>query len=82
MKMLDIAKNVLVLIFSMVTPEVAKKAIDAALDAVEDAVAKSDNKIDDALVLPLITKIREILGVPDTGEFADEPPAAEDEPVE
>ncbi len=42
-----------------------KKVIDAALDKVEDAVTSSPNKWDDALVLPLATKIRELLQVED-----------------
>lgn len=68
MKMLDVGSKILALVMSMVTPEVAKKAIDAALDAIEDAIADSKNTIDDALVIPLVDKIREILGVPDDDE--------------
>lgn len=49
----------------LLTPEVVKIGIDKFLDVVEDAVAKSGNKIDDAIILPLIGNIRTALNIPD-----------------
>ena len=45
--------------------EVMKKAIDNLLDFIEDFVADTENKVDDALVLPLCRRIRETFDVPD-----------------
>lgn len=45
--------------------EVMTAAVDGFLDVVEDAVAKSDNKIDDIIVLPVVKQVREVFNVPD-----------------
>jgi hypothetical protein len=45
--------------------EVIKKAIDSALDTIEKAVASSPNKYDDAIVSPLIKKLREAVNITD-----------------
>jgi len=45
------------------TPEVIKPAADAILDIVEDSVAKSENKMDDMLVLPLCRHLRETFNI-------------------
>lgn len=47
------------------TPEVIKKGIDAFLDTIENAVEKSENKLDDKIILPTITALRAAVGVPD-----------------
>ena len=52
-------------LLELLTPDVLKKAVDAALDAVEDAVAESENKIDDQVVLPMCKLIRNTFNVPD-----------------
>ncbi len=45
--------------------ETFKKFADMALDFVEDAVAKSENKYDDAVVLPLCKTIRAAFDIAD-----------------
>lgn len=40
-------------------------AIDAALDAIENGVEATENKLDDALVLPLCKMVRIAANVPD-----------------
>ena len=39
--------------------------IDAGLDYIEDAVIASENKIDDAVVLPACKLVRTVLNIPD-----------------
>ena len=46
-------------------PEMLISAVDAMLDKVEDLVAESGTPIDDLLVMPLITLIRETFNIPD-----------------
>jgi hypothetical protein len=46
--------------------DIVKKALDKGLDAIEDAVEKSENKVDDALVLPAIKFLRQQLGIEET----------------
>lgn len=49
--------------------EEVKKAIDKGLDKIEDAVEKTENKIDDIIVLTAIKKlIREPFGIEDNDE--------------
>lgn len=62
---MEIVKQVIGLILSLLSKEDAKELIDTLLDKVEDKIAATENKIDDAVVLPLINKVREILDVPD-----------------
>ena len=42
-----------------------KRGLDALLDVVEEAVEKSETPVDNAIVLPLIAKLRRELDVPD-----------------
>lgn len=44
--------------------ETQKKFVDAVLDAVESFVMKTENKLDDETILPLIKSIRENFNVP------------------
>ena len=46
----------------------AKLIIDKILDVIEDAVENTANKIDDAIVLSIVHKIRQELDVPDNDE--------------
>ena len=46
-------------------PETIKIGADAMLDAIENAVEKSENKFDDAVVLPLAQQLRLAFDVPD-----------------
>jgi hypothetical protein len=39
--------------------------VDAGLDHVEDTVEASENKLDDAVILPLCALVRKVLNVPD-----------------
>lgn len=52
-------------LISLLPEDIVKKGLDDLLDVVEDAVAKSDNKVDDAIVLPLIGVLRKSLDIPD-----------------
>ena len=53
------------IVLALVTKEQYKELVDKIIDMVEDAVEKSPNTIDDAVVLPLCAKIRDILDTPD-----------------
>lgn len=55
----------LVLALNYLPVEIAKKAVDAALDVIEDEVAKTPNKIDDVIVLPIIAILRKAANIPD-----------------
>lgn len=48
--------------------EIIKTAEDAFLDAIENFVARTDNDIDDAVILPAIKGIRKYLNIPDCDE--------------
>ena len=52
-------------LLSALTPELMRKAIDQLLDIAEQAAADSENKVDDAIVLPLCAMIRESFDIPD-----------------
>lgn len=49
----------------VLTKENLKIVADAMLDVAEDVVARSDNDIDDAIVLPAIERIRKAFDIPD-----------------
>jgi len=49
----------------MITPDIAKDAMDAFLDVIEDKVKASANPIDNALVLPICGLIRKAFDIPD-----------------
>ncbi len=53
------------LLLSMLTPEMMRIFADQILDWVENEVMESDNKIDDAAVLPLCNMIRSTFDIPD-----------------
>jgi len=57
--------NLVNVMLGMLSPELLKKFVDLLLDFIEDTVQKSENKIDDAMVLPLCKLIRTTFGVPD-----------------
>ena len=62
---MDILKQVIVMLLTLVKKEQAKQLGDKLLDTLEDFVKDTENKVDDAIVLPLILKAREILDIPD-----------------
>jgi hypothetical protein len=63
------AKTILsVLIQTLLTlfpKEMLKGFIDAGLDKVENMIDSTETQFDDALLEPLVNKIREVLDVPD-----------------
>ena len=67
--------NMVTAILSLLDDQTVKEFIDAGFDRIEDLVKASDNKIDDAVVLPMMAKIRQIIGVPDNDE-----PVGQEEP--
>lgn len=52
-------------VFSLLTPEILKGAVDALLDYVEETVVKSDNTIDDKIVIPACQLLRKTFDIPD-----------------
>ena len=62
---MELVKQIVVMILSLLSKENAKSLLDKLFDAVEDWVASTPNTVDDAIILPLIAKAREILDVPD-----------------
>lgn len=68
--LLSLFKTFVAVLCTMLSPSVVKHALDKAFDLVEDKIQATTNPFDDAL-LPLLTVLRGVLGIPDTGEFAD-----------
>lgn len=62
---MTLISQIIALLLSLLGKEAFKNAVDKLLDSVEQSVFDSDNKIDDAIVLPLCKKARELLDVPD-----------------
>lgn len=61
-----ILKTVIEELLNLLPVETVKAAVDKALDKIEEKVENSSNKIDDAIILPLIKKaIREPFGIED-----------------
>lgn len=52
-------------LFALLDSKVAKVGLDAMLDAIEDAIERSDSRIDDVMIMPVIARIRVALKVPD-----------------
>lgn len=49
----------------LLSPEVLKRAVDALLKVIEDAVVRSENKLDDVVILALCRQIRLAFDIPD-----------------
>ena len=64
MQTILIQQLVNVLIMSL-SPEVLKRGLDGLLDLAEMSVVKSENRLDDAVVLGLCQQIRRAFDVPD-----------------
>jgi len=60
-----ILKALIPFILTLLTPEQLKKFADMALDFVEDAVQSSENALDDAVVLPILQRLRDTFNIPD-----------------
>ena len=52
-------------LLALIPDDIMKTALDKLIDSVEDAIAKSPTKVDDALVLPILSALRVKLQVPD-----------------
>jgi hypothetical protein len=69
--LLNVVKALIGLALNYLTKEQLKEFADMAMDFIEDAVAKSENKVDDAVVLPVLKRFREAFDVPDNDEAPD-----------
>ena len=58
-------QQLLTVLITQLSPEVLKMSLDKLLDIVEEAVAKTDNSLDDIVVLGLCSQIRRAFNVPD-----------------
>jgi hypothetical protein len=56
------------LVLGYLTEAQLKEFADMAFDFVEDAVQKSENPYDDAIVLPIIKKVRDAFDIPDNDD--------------
>ena len=65
---MNILTQIITTILSLLPKDKFKEVVDALFDTLEDKIIASETKIDDAVFLPLITKARELLGVPDNDE--------------
>ena len=52
-------------LLALIPDDIMKVALDKLIDSIEDAIAKSPTKVDDALVLPILSALRVKLQVPD-----------------
>ena len=52
-------------VMTFASPQVMRALVDGILDIIEDAVEKSENQIDDTIVLPVCRQVREVFNVPD-----------------
>jgi len=62
---MNIVTQIISTILAILPKEKFKEIVDALFDTLEDKIAKSETKIDDAILIPLINKARELLNVPD-----------------
>ena len=63
--LLSILKSLMSIALQFLTDEQLKKFADMAFDFIEDAVKESANPYDDAVVLPVIKRLREAFDIPD-----------------
>lgn len=52
-------------LMALLPDDIMKIGLDKLIDSIEDAIAKSPTKVDDALVLPILSALRIKLQVPD-----------------
>ena len=62
---MNLVTQIINILLTLVSKDQYKEIVDKLIDSVEDAVAKSPNTIDDAIILPLCDKVRDVLDVPD-----------------
>jgi hypothetical protein len=63
--LLNVVKALIGLALGYLTKAQLKEFADMALDFIEDAVQKSENQVDDAVVLPILKRFRESFDIPD-----------------
>lgn len=61
----QVVNLMLPMLLTLIPDDIMVRGLDALLDAVEDAIDKSESNIDDALLLPLISGLRQKFDVPD-----------------
>jgi len=61
----EVVQQVVSFLLGLLPDEKLRKFVDRALDVVENAATKTENKIDDSIVLPICSKIRRVFNVPD-----------------
>jgi uncharacterized protein YeeX (DUF496 family) len=52
-------------LFKIISPDMVRDGVSRIIDLVEASIAKSENKIDDAIAIPLVIMIRQSLSIPD-----------------
>lgn len=52
-------------LLALIPDDIMKIALDKLIDSIEDAIAQSETRVDDALVLPILSALRVKLQVPD-----------------
>ena len=52
-------------LLALIPDDIMKIALDKLIDSIEDAIVQSETRIDDALVLPILSALRVKLQVPD-----------------
>ena len=62
---MQLITQVITTLLALLPKDKFKEIADALLDTIEDKIAASETKLDDAILLPLITKARELLDIPD-----------------
>ena len=58
-------QQLLTVLITQLSPEVLKMSLDKLLDIVEEAVGKTENTVDDIVVLGICQQIRRAFDVPD-----------------
>ena len=62
---MQIITQIINIILALMPKDKFKEIVDSILDVIEDKVATNPSTIDDAIVLPLVAKVRDLLDVPD-----------------
>jgi len=63
--MTQLVTQIIGIVLELIPKDKFKEFVDEILDKIEDKVAQTPNVYDDAIILPLINKVRELLDVPD-----------------
>jgi hypothetical protein len=62
---LNLLAKLVVMLLSQVERERALQYVDEMIDKTTELCLESDNKIDDAIIIPLLEKVRETFDIPD-----------------